>query len=205
MARPRSSPASTTGQPGWSLLRCCPWALVSLGYGVVLVAGAIGGIVSRTQRLVFSRQVPMTYGSSWAPLFCAPVLGALAAWAGLMMISLLKATGVLQLSALATELPDLRSPTAGVLGVAVVLGLSERFLSQLEKQAAKMLSDDGQEQPSKVPPQLPPQARRPPSAALLQQVPSGNGATAASATVEPAMDAQEAHVRHDPPAVPHGG
>jgi hypothetical protein len=67
------------------------------------------------QRLVFSRQVPMTYGSSWAPLFCAPVLGALAAWAGLMMISLLKAAGVPQLSTLATELPDLRSPTAGVL------------------------------------------------------------------------------------------
>jgi len=166
-------------------------ALVSLGYGVVLVAGAIGGIVSRMQRLVFSRQVPMTYGSSWAPLFCAPVLGALAAWAGLMMISLLKAAGVLQLSALATELPDLRSPTAGVLGVAVILGLSERFLSRLEKQAATMLSNDGQEQPSKVPPQVPPEAGRPASGAALQQVRSGNGAMADAQPAEPIAQAQK--------------
>ena len=38
--------------------------LVGLGYGVLLVAGAIGGIVSRMQRLVFSRRIPIAYGSS---------------------------------------------------------------------------------------------------------------------------------------------
>ena len=45
--------------------------LAGLGYEVLLVAGAIGGLVSRMQRLVFSRHIPITYGSSWAPLFCA--------------------------------------------------------------------------------------------------------------------------------------
>jgi hypothetical protein len=116
--------------------------LVGLGYGVVLVAGAIGGLVSRMQRLVFSPRIPMTYGSSWAPLFCAPVLGALAAWAGLVLISLLQTTGVLQLTALQTSLESLRAPSAAVLGTAILLGLSERFLLRLEKQAEAVIDPD---------------------------------------------------------------
>jgi hypothetical protein len=116
--------------------------LAGLGYGVVMVAGAIGGLVSRMQRLVFSTRIPVTYGSSWAPLFCAPVLGALAAWAGLVLISLLQTAGVLQLTALQTSLADLKSPTAAVLGTAILLGTSERFLLRLEKQAEAVIDPD---------------------------------------------------------------
>jgi hypothetical protein len=113
--------------------------LAGLGYGVLLVAGAIGGLVSRMQRLVFSTRIPVTYGSSWAPLFCAPVLGALAAWAGLVLISLLQAAGVVQLSALQTSLDSLQAPSAAVLGTAILLGMSERFLLRLEKQAEAVI------------------------------------------------------------------
>jgi hypothetical protein len=113
--------------------------LAGLGYGVLLVAGAIGGLVSRMQRLVFSKHIPITYGSSWAPLFCAPILGALAAWAGLVLISLLQTAGVLQLAALQTSLDQLRNPSAAVLGTAILLGVSERFLLRLEKQAEAVI------------------------------------------------------------------
>jgi hypothetical protein len=113
--------------------------LAGLGYGVLLVAGAIGGLVSRMQRLVFSTRIPVTYGSSWAPLFCAPILGALAAWAGMVLISLLQTTGVLQLTALQTSLDSLRTPTAAVLGTGILLGMSERFLLRLEKQAEAVI------------------------------------------------------------------
>jgi hypothetical protein len=113
--------------------------LAGLGYGVILVAGAIGGLVSRMQRLVFSTRIPITYGSSWAPLFCAPVLGALAAWAGLVLISMLQAAGVLQLTALHISLKDLQAPSAALLGIAILLGLSERFLLRLEKQAEAVI------------------------------------------------------------------
>jgi hypothetical protein len=113
--------------------------LAGLGYGVLLVAGAIGGLVSRMQRLVFSTRIPVTYGSSWAPLFCAPILGALAAWAGLVLISLLQTAGVLQLTALQTSLADLKAPSAAVLGTAILLGVSERFLLRLEKQAEAVI------------------------------------------------------------------
>jgi hypothetical protein len=116
--------------------------LAGLGYGVLLVAGAIGGLVSRMQRLVFSTRIPISYGSSWAPLFCAPILGALAAWAGLVLIALLQTAGVLQLSALQTSLADLKAPSAAVLGTAILLGVSERFLLRLEKQAEAVIDPD---------------------------------------------------------------
>jgi hypothetical protein len=116
--------------------------LAGFGFGMLLVAGAIGGLVSRMHRLVFSTRIPVTYGSSWGPLFCAPVLGALAAWAGLVLISLLQMAGVLQLTALKTSLPDLRAPTAAVLGIAILLGISERFLLRLEKQAEAVIDPD---------------------------------------------------------------
>jgi hypothetical protein len=116
--------------------------LAGFGFGMLLVAGAIGGLVSRMQRLVFSTRIPVTYGSSWGPLFCAPVLGALAAWAGLALISLLQTAGVLQLTALQTSLDSLRAPSAAVLGVAILLGASERFLLRLEKQAEAVIDPD---------------------------------------------------------------
>jgi hypothetical protein len=116
--------------------------LAGLGYGVVLIAGAIGGLVSRMQRLVFSKRISITYGSSCAPLFCAPILGALAAWAGLVLISLLQTTGVLELTALQTSLDDLRAPSAALLGTAILLGMSERFLLRLEKQAEAVIDPD---------------------------------------------------------------
>jgi hypothetical protein len=116
--------------------------LGGLGYGMLLIAGAIGGLVSRMQRLVFSTRIPVTYGSSWGPLFCAPILGALAAWAGLVLISLLQKVGVLQLTALKTSLADLQAPTAAVLGIAILLGISERFLLRLEKQAEAVIDPD---------------------------------------------------------------
>lgn len=113
--------------------------LAGFGYGLLLVAGAIGGLISRMQRLVFSTRIPVTYGSSWAPLFCAPVLGALAAWAGLALISLLQAAGVLQLTALQISPGNLRAPSAALLGTAILLGMSERFLLRLEKQAEAVI------------------------------------------------------------------
>jgi hypothetical protein len=134
--------------------------LTGLGFGALLVAGAIGGIVSRMQKLTFSRRIAITYGSSWAPLFCAPILGALAAWTGLVLVSLLQDAGVLNLAALHTSLADLRSPTAAVLGVAILLGTSERFLLKLEKQAETVINPDGDGSPIQYAPANTPAARQ---------------------------------------------
>jgi hypothetical protein len=52
---------------------------------------------------------------------------------------LLQAAGVLQLTALHTSLADLRAPSAALLGIAILLGVSERFLLRLEKQAEAVI------------------------------------------------------------------
>jgi len=46
---------------------------------------------------------------------------------------------VLQLTALHTSLADLRAPSAALLGIAILLGVSERFLLRLEKQAEAVI------------------------------------------------------------------
>jgi hypothetical protein len=52
---------------------------------------------------------------------------------------LLQAAGVLQLAALDTTPDSLRHPTPALLGTAILLGLSERFLLRLEKQAEAVI------------------------------------------------------------------
>ena len=162
--------------------------LIGFGYGLLLVAGAIGGLVSRMQRLVFSSHIPITYGSSWGPLFCAPILGALAAWAGLVLISLLQTAGVLQLTALHTTLHDLKVPTAAVLGIAILLGASERFLLRLEKQAEAVVDPDQTGPPGAPAPPAMPAAKRartrgwptPPTAATTTADHNGDASQAAT-------------------------
>lgn len=125
-----------------ALLPLC--VLVMLGYGVILVAGAVGGLISRLQRIVYAEGLPTAYGSSWVPLFCAPLLGALAAWGGLHLLTVLQSLGIIDLKSLipTPEAVNALRPAAPVLGVAVLLGLSERILNQFGQQAEKVLAAD---------------------------------------------------------------
>jgi hypothetical protein len=121
-------------------------ALLCLGYGPVLLAGFLGGLISRMQRLVYATGRPTAYGTSWVPLFLAPLLGALAAWAGLHLLVLMKSLGIVSLDSVLPPGVDLTlAPSASVLGLAVLFGFSERFFNQLGNQAEKIVtaSQDG--------------------------------------------------------------
>jgi hypothetical protein len=115
-------------------------ALVSLGYEVVLLAGAVGGILSRLQRELTRRDVPSDYGLSWAVLFLSPVTGALSAWAGLFVLLALQALGVVDLTNLLPAGVSLGAPPDAAIGVAMVLGISERFLQGIVKQVTKEIT-----------------------------------------------------------------
>lgn len=130
--------------------------LVVLGYGVILIAGAIGGIISRLQRLVYAEGLPTAYGSSWVPLFCAPLLGALAAWAGLNLLALLQALGVIDLANLLGGADQLLVPPPGVVGVAVLLGISERFLNRIGTETEKAMGASDATSPAPVAAPTPP-------------------------------------------------
>jgi hypothetical protein len=116
-------------------------ALLCLGYGPALLAGFLGGLISRMQRLVYAPGRPTAYGTSWVPLFLAPLLGSLAAWAGLHLLVLMKSLGVVSLDDILVPGVNLTlAPSASVLGLAVLFGFSERFFNQLGDQAEKIVT-----------------------------------------------------------------
>lgn len=134
--------ASLYGKTAWLILAALlPLAaLVALGYGVILLAGAIGGLISRLQRLVYAKGLPTSYGSSWVPLYLAPLLGALAAWGGLTLLALLQTLQVIDLRSLNLLAGFAGLPANHLLGTAVLLGLSERFLNRVGVQAEQVIS-----------------------------------------------------------------
>src|SRR3954471_18463285 len=117
-------------------------ALVTQGYQDLLLAGAVGGILSRLQRELLRRDVPSDYGLSWSVLFLSPVSGALAAWAGLLLLQTLQKFNVIDLKTLLPDNVDLTAPTGAILGAAVVFGISERMLDRLVRQAEDEIAAD---------------------------------------------------------------
>ena len=115
-------------------------ALVSQGYQDLLLAGAVGGILSRLQRELQRRDVPSDYGLSWSVLFLSPVSGALSAWAGVLLLQTLQKFNVIDLAQLLPDNTDLTAPTGALLGVAILFGISERILDRLVRQAEDEIS-----------------------------------------------------------------
>jgi hypothetical protein len=136
-------------------------ALVTQDYTDLLLAGAVGGLLSRLQRELVRRDVPSDYGLSWSILFLSPVTGALSAWAGVLLMQAFQKLHVIDLSGLLPDTVDLKHPPGAVLGVAIVFGISERLLDRLVRQA----SDEIAAQPSKHSTVEP--APEPPSTARL--------------------------------------
>jgi hypothetical protein len=114
-------------------------ALVSQGYQDLLLAGAVGGILSRLQREMQRRDVPSDYGLSWSVLFLSPVSGALSAWTGLLLLQSLQSFDIVDLRELFASV-DLTSPNNAILGVAILFGFSERLLDRLVRQAEEEIS-----------------------------------------------------------------
>ena len=136
---------SLYGKAGWLVTAAYlpVAALLVSGYGQILLAGFLGGLVSRMQRLVYGRGRPTAYGASWVPLFLAPLLGALAAWAGLHLLVLMQGLGVVDLSGVLPPGTDFRlTVQPSVVGLAVLLGFSERLFNQLGDQADRVLSHE---------------------------------------------------------------
>lgn len=175
---------SLYGKAAWLLIVSYLAVVVLLlsGFGPVLMAGFLGGLVSRLQRLVYAKGRPTAYGTSWVPLFLAPLLGALVAWGGLQLLALLQSLGIVNLSAVFQPDVSFRLDVAApVLGIAVLLGFSERFFNQLGSQAESVLSPEAAESASPAAvgsPVKPVEAR-----------PAGSPSAAEATTGDPAPEA----------------
>ena len=59
-------------------------AVATVGGAQALLAGAVGGLLSRLSRVHRAPEVPTDYGASWTTLFLSPPIGALAAQGGFL-------------------------------------------------------------------------------------------------------------------------
>jgi hypothetical protein len=125
----------------WSLKNKIAWfewagllaagVLVWQGSGMLLFAGAVGGLLSRMQRALKRRPIRTDYGFSWSLLFLSPIAGAIAAWAGMYLILGLEKSGVVADVSAAFGAHPLTQPTTSVVAVAILLGISERFFDRV--------------------------------------------------------------------------
>jgi hypothetical protein len=124
-------------------LLICVLLSMDIGNSRLLLIGATGGVLSRlTRTLMNPKHLPTDYGANWTSMYLSPVSGALAAWAGILMVSILANPG---LGILGQTFAAIRWETASTpitLAVAFLLGFSERFFDQV----ASMLEQHAQKE-----------------------------------------------------------
>lgn len=102
-----------------------------LGGAQVLLVGAVGGLLSRLGRVHRAKDLPTDYGAYWTTLFLSPLVGALAAWGGFLLLA---AFGDLGIEVTTVDLPEITldvQKDISLLGIAFVLGFSERIFTSL--------------------------------------------------------------------------
>jgi hypothetical protein len=104
---------------------------------VLLLLGAVGGLLSRLTRTVQEADVENDYGASWGKLFLSPVTGALSAWGGILLIILGNKLNILG-SALNLDWCNPYDPM--VLGIALLFGFSERLFDEVADQVGKKIA-----------------------------------------------------------------
>lgn len=136
--------ASIQQKASWGVLITL-WVLVALvvaGDGRILLAGAIGGLLSRMTRFTGVRWLTTDFGLGWAQLYLAPPVGALAAWGGIHALLFVQRFGTVDAhNALQAAQAQATGPNAAaVLGLAFALGFSERLFDKLLRGAADTIA-----------------------------------------------------------------
>ena len=100
----------------------------------LFLAGAIGGFLSRMMRMLkSSTNTTAAEGEAWVTLFISPLVGALAGWTGVLLIIVTNAGMTIDVAGgqdAASRVLELSS-SHYALGVAILLGFSERYFDRL--------------------------------------------------------------------------
>jgi hypothetical protein len=114
----------------------------AVGNPVLFIAGAAGGYLSRLARQLKRADVPSDYGASWTTLFLSPIVGALSGWFGILLIVLL-ADSKLAILGAAFQQVEWGCPLAPLtLGLAFLLGFSERLFDEIISTLEKQVDSD---------------------------------------------------------------
>jgi hypothetical protein len=158
----------------------------TLQNAILLLLGAVGGLLSRLARTVSSADTGNDYGATWGALFLSPLSGALSAWGGILLIVLGLKFNILG-SALNVDWCNAYDPAT--LAIALLFGFSERLFdgiaTQIEQKIARTQPPSPTASPGKPAPTV--VSLNPPKAPLGKQaslaVHGNNFATGAAATV----------------------
>jgi hypothetical protein len=109
-------------------------ATVDTGEAFFLI-GAVGGLMSRLNRVLARRPRAHDYGASWSTLILAPIAGALAGWLGVLLTEALAGQfGVLDEASFKELFSGAESLTGSrealALAIAFVFGFSERLINR---------------------------------------------------------------------------
>lgn len=118
----------------------------TVGNPVLFLMGAAGGFLGRLTRLINVRFGTSDYGVLWDTLFLSPVMGALAGWTGVLLVVFMadKSVGLLGAAFASIDWNAPYHPYA--LGLAFMLGLSERFFGRVVAGAqSKLLKPEAEE------------------------------------------------------------
>ena len=127
------------------------------GNAEFLLLGAVGAFLSRLYIAIKAEEVPRHYGVYWTTLMLGPIVGALAAYAGLLILQMLNDLNVLGAAFRSIQWSNPSSP--GALAIAFLLGFSTRFLERFVAQAESKLP--GGAAGSATTPELPSTAPQP--------------------------------------------
>lgn len=117
------------------LIVCALVFIVAVGLvfqnAVLMLVGAVGGLLSRLTQNLQAAEAPHDYGTSWGSLFLSPLTGALAAWGGILLMILAARLQILG-SVLTFDWCNPYQPVT--LAVALMLGFTERLFDDLVTQ-----------------------------------------------------------------------
>jgi hypothetical protein len=116
----------------------------ALQNSVLFLVGAAGGFLSRLSRELKTRGTSDDYGSGWTTLFLSPVFGALGGWTGVLLVDVLARNKWLLAEVFKDIWTDPYQPLA--LGVALLMGLTERAFDRLAAAFESRLSAPPEEE-----------------------------------------------------------
>lgn len=105
---------------------------------ILLLVGAVGGLLSRLSQNLRAAKVVDDYGAPWGAMFLSPLSGALAAWGGILLVTLAAKLNILG-SALNFDWCNPYEPT--VLALALLLGFTERLFDDIATGLDKKLTN----------------------------------------------------------------
>ncbi len=135
-------------------------ALILAGYGPILLAGAVGGLLSRLARVYRGSPETPDYGLASAQVLPAPLWGSLSAWAGLHLIAILQIQEIVSLKQLGELhnflIPPIESGSTQIplLAIGFLFGFSERLLDSIAEKTNQLwekqekTQSEKQQQPS---------------------------------------------------------